>query len=88
MPSIKYDDNIDKHIMTFATLLSKSRLDKKSAVIIDIFRETLLVKLQSKIMNLKTPPTDLDGWYKWAKKINNTAKQTRVILGKPNRIQK
>ena len=41
---MKYDDNIDKHIMTFTTLLSESRLDKKSAVIIDIFRETLPVK--------------------------------------------
>ena len=59
---MKYDNNINKHITTFATLLSESRLDKKSAVIIDIFRETLPVKLQSKIMNLKSPPTDLDGW--------------------------
>ena len=42
---IKYDDNIDKHITMFATLLSKSRLDKKLAVIVDIFRETLPVKL-------------------------------------------
>ena len=85
---IKYDDNIDKHIMTFATLLSKSRLDKKSAVIVDIFRETRPVKLQSKIMNLETPPTGLDGWYKWAKKINNTAKWTRVILGKTQQNSK
>ena len=79
---IKYDDNIDKHITMFATLLSESCLDKKSAVIVDIFRETLPVKLQSKIMNLKTLPNDLDGWYKWAKKIDNTAKQTRAILEK------
>ena len=50
---MRYDDNIDKHIMTFATLLSESRLDKKSAVIVNIFRETLPVKLQSKILNSK-----------------------------------
>ena len=85
---MKYDNNINKHITTFATLLSESRLDKKSAVIIDIFRETLPVKLQSKIMNLKTPPTDLDGWYKWAKKIDNTAKWTRVILWKTQQNSK
>ena len=85
---MKYDDNIDKHIMTFATLLSESRLDKKSAVIVDIFRETLPVKLQSKIMNLETPPTDLDRWYKWVKKIDNTAKRTRVILGKTQQNSK
>ena len=71
---MKYDDDIDKHITTFATLLSESCLDKKSAVIVNIFRETLPVKLQSKIMNLETPPNDLDSWYKWAKKIDNSPK--------------
>ena len=85
---MKYNDDIDKHIMTFATLLSKSCLDKKSAVIVDIFRETLPVKLQSKIMNLETPPTDLNSWYKWAKKIDNTAKQTCIILGKTQQNSK
>ena len=39
-------------------------------------------------MNLETPSTDLDGWYKWAKKIDNTAKQTRVILGKTQQNSK
>ena len=39
-------------------------------------------------MNLKTSPTDLDGWYKWAKKIENTAKRTRVILGKTQQNSK
>ena len=85
---IKYDDDIDKHITTLATLLSKSRLDKKSAVIVDIFRETLPVKLQRKIMNLETPPNNLDGWYKWAKKIDNTAKQTHAVLGKTQQNSK
>ena len=36
---MNYDDNIDKHIMTFATLLSESQLDKKSAVIVDILEK-------------------------------------------------
>ena len=45
---IKYDDNIDKHITMFATLLSESCIDKRLAVIVDIFRETLPLKLQSK----------------------------------------
>ena len=72
----------------FATLLSKSCLDEKLAVIVNIFRETLPVKLQSKTMNLETPPNDLDGWYKWAKKIDNTVKQTRAILGKTQRNSK
>ena len=85
---IKYDDDIDKHITTFATLLSESHLIKKSAVIVNIFRETLPVKLQSKIMNLETPPNSLDGWYKWAKKFDNTAKWTCAILGKTQQNSK
>ena len=86
---MKYDNDINKHIMTFATLLSELCLDKKSAVIVDIFRETLPVKLQSKIMNLETPPNDLvDGWYKWAKKMDNTVKQTHAILGKTQQNSK
>ena len=85
---MKYDDDIDKHITTFATILSKSHLDKKSAIIVDIFRETLPVKLQSKIMNLETPPNDLDGWYKWAKKIDNRAKWTCMVLGKTQQNSK
>ena len=80
---MKYDDDIDKHITTFTTLLSNSCLDKKSAVIVNIFRETLSVKLQS-----KTPPNDLDGWYKWAKMINNMAKRTHAILGKTQQNSK
>ena len=39
-------------------------------------------------MNLETPPIDLDGWYKWVKKIDNTAKQTRIILGKAQQNSK
>ena len=85
---MKYNDDINKHIMTFTTLLSGLCLNNKLAVIFNIFREMLPVKLQSKIMNLETPPTDLDGWYKWAKKIDNTAKQTHVILGKTQQNSK
>ena len=39
-------------------------------------------------MNLETPPTDLDGCYKWVNKIDNTAKQTKVILGKTQQNSK
>ena len=79
---MKNEDEIDGHITHFATLLAESKLDKKSAVITDLFRETLPVRLQSRIMNLETPPTDLEGWYRKAKQIDNTAKRTRAILGK------
>ena len=78
---IKPEEDIDFHIMKYVTLLSESRLDKNSPAVVNFFRETLPVKLQVKIMNLETPPKDIDGWYKWAKKFDNTAKRTRAIIG-------
>ena len=33
-------------------------------------------------MNLENPPKDIDGWYKWTKQIDNTAKRTRAIIRK------
>ena len=68
--------------MKFVTPLSRSRLNKNSPAVVNFFREPLPVKLQVKIMNLENPPKDIDGWYKWAKQIDNTAKRTRAIIAK------
>ena len=79
---MKPEEDIISHIMKFVTLLSKSRLDKNLPVVVNFFRETLPIKLQIKTMNLENPPKDIDGWYKWAKQIDNTVKRTRAIVGK------
>ena len=79
---MKPDKDINSHITKFVTLLSESRLDKNSLAVVNFFKETLAVKLQVRIMNLENPPKDINGWYKWAKQIDNTAKRTRAIVGK------
>ena len=57
---IKPEEDIDFHITKFVTLLSESRLNKNSPAVVDFFRETLPIKLQVEIMNLKNPPKDID----------------------------
>jgi hypothetical protein len=43
---MKKDDSIDEHIAKFRMIVSESKLDKSSPVIIDFFRETLGFPLQ------------------------------------------
>jgi hypothetical protein len=43
---MKKDDSIDDHIAKFRMMVSESKLDKSSPVIIDLFRETLGMLLQ------------------------------------------
>src|SRR5271168_5648939 len=49
---MKKDDLIDKHIAKFRMMVSESKLDKSSPVIIDLFRETLSMPLQKQILTL------------------------------------
>ena len=58
---MKPEEDIDSHIMKFVTLLSESILDKNLPAVVNFFGETLLAKLQVKIMNLENPPKDIDG---------------------------
>jgi hypothetical protein len=46
MLQMKKDDLIDEHIAKFRMMVSKSKLDKSSTVIIDLFRKTLAMPLQ------------------------------------------
>src|SRR5271168_3230287 len=43
---MKKEDSIDEHIAKFRMMVSESKLDKSSPVIIDLFRETLSMPLQ------------------------------------------
>src|ERR1700678_4680563 len=63
---MKKEDSIDEHIAKFRMMVSKSKLDKSCAVIIDLFRETLAVPLQRRILTLESPPKKLEDWYDWA----------------------
>ena len=62
--------SIEEHVSNFKMLVTKSKLAKNDAVV-EYFRETLPVQLQTKIMSLPTPPTTLDEWYKWAIQLQN-----------------
>jgi hypothetical protein len=79
---MKRDDSIDEHIAKFKTLLSESRIDEKSLVVTDLFRETLTLPLQSRILTLEKPPTTLKEWYEWAMKIDHNWKRMREAVGR------
>ena len=55
---------------------------KESLSIINMFRETLPVNLQRKVMLLDVPPTKLEDWYKLASWVDNCYKKTQKMLGK------
>lgn len=55
-------DSIDEHIAKFKILLSSSKLDKDSLAVIDMFRSTLPIPLQSKLLDAERPPRTFDEW--------------------------
>ena len=59
---MKKEDSIDEHIAKFRMMVSESKLDKSSPVIIDLFRETLSMPLQKRILTLESPPKKLEDW--------------------------
>src|ERR1700678_4540928 len=79
---MKKDDSIDEHIAKFRMLVSESKLDKLSPVIIDFFRETLGFPLQRRIMTLENPPKKIDDWYKQATKLDHQWRRMQRIMGR------
>src|SRR5271168_3955177 len=84
---MKKDDSIDKHIAKLWMMVSESKLDKSSPVIIDLFREMLAMPLQRQILTLQSPPKKLEDWYKWATKLNHQWRRMMRILGRTNTNQ-
>ena len=76
------EESADEHIARFRTLLAESQLDSSSPIIIDMFRETLTIPLQKRIMNLENVPTTLDGWCESAQKHDHQWKRMRRITGR------
>jgi hypothetical protein len=73
--------SIEEHVSRFKMLVTKSRLAKNDAVV-EYFRESLPVPLQTKIMSLPTPPTTLDDWYKWAIQFQNNFIRMQSAISK------
>jgi hypothetical protein len=73
--------SVEEHVSKFKMLVTKSKLAKNDAVV-EYFRETLPIPLQTKIMSLPTPPTDLDDWYKWAITLQNNFLRMKSAISK------
>jgi Ty3 transposon capsid-like protein/Zinc knuckle len=78
---LKTDGSIDEHIAKFKILVNKSQIERESAVMVDLFRETLTPTLQRRILMLEVPPRDLKGWYDWASRLDNQFKRAQRIMG-------
>ena len=72
---------IEEHVAKFKMLVTKSKLAKNDAVV-EYFRESLPIPLQRNIMSLPTPPTDLNGWYEWAVKLQNNFMRMKNAISK------
>src|ERR1700678_3238402 len=84
---MKKDDSIDEHIAKFRMMVSESKLDKSSPVIIDLFCETLAMPLQKQILTLKSPPKKLEDWYEWATKLDHQWRRMMRIMEQTNTNQ-
>src|SRR6202522_4446376 len=85
---MKKDDSIDEHIAKFRMLVSESKLDKSSPVIIDFLRETLGFPLQRRVMTLENPPKKIDDWYEWATKLDHQWRRMQKIMGRTQTTQR
>jgi hypothetical protein len=73
--------SIEEHVSKFKMLVTKSKLAKNDAIV-EYFRESLPLALQTKIMSLPTPPTTLDDWYKWAIQFQNNYIRMQSAIAK------
>jgi hypothetical protein len=75
------NSSIEEHVSKFKMLVTKSKLTKNDAVV-EYFRESLPIALQRNIMTLSEPPTNLDGWYDWAVKLQNNFIRMKSAISK------
>lgn len=73
--------SIEEHVSKFKMLVTRSKLAKNDAVV-EYFRETLPIPLQRNVMSLSVPPTNLDGWYEWAVKLQNNFLRMKNAISK------
>ena len=76
---MKQEDSIDDHVATFKTLVNRSKLDATSPVVIDMFRESLPPRLQTRILTLENAPKTLDNWYDQAVKLDHLWRRMKAI---------
>jgi len=76
---MKGDDSVDDHVAKFKMMVAGSKIEKDSPVLIDLFRETLPIPLQRRILTLEKPPTELEKWYEWTIKLHHQWKRMQRI---------
>ena len=76
------DNSIEDHNARFKMLVSKSRLDKESPVVVDYYRETLNIPLQQRILSLENLLKKLDDWYEWVSRLDNNWRRTQRIMAR------
>jgi len=78
------DVPIDEHIAKYKMLVTKAKLKEENPVVIDLFRESLSLSLQRRLLTLEKPPKTLKDWYEWASRLDNNYKRMQRILGRTN----
>jgi hypothetical protein len=67
----KKNESINKHIVKFKMLATKSKIDTLNPLTIELFKETLPWGLTLELMKLETPLKTIDDWYEWAATIDH-----------------
>src|SRR5277367_885065 len=79
---MKIGDSVDDHVSKFKMLVSESGLGDTSAAVTDLFRESIPIPLQRRILTLEKPPKTLGEWYDWATKLDHSWKRMQRITGR------
>src|SRR5271168_846791 len=79
---MKIGDSVDDHISKFKMLVSESGLGTTSAAVTDLFRESIPIPLQRRILTLENSPKTLEDWYEWATKLDHSWKRMQRITGR------
>jgi len=76
------DKTADEHNAVFKTLLTQSKIPKDASTTIDLYRDSLTIPLQRRIMTLENVPETLENWYKWSAKLDHNFRKMQRVVGK------
>ena len=68
---MKMGSFIDEHIARFKLLAAAAKINPNHTLTIELFKETLILALRTRMMNLETPLKTLDDWYTWVIRLDH-----------------
>ena len=77
---IKMGSSIDEHIARFKLLAAPTEINPNHALTIELFKETLIPALRTRMINLETPLKTLDDWYMWAIRLDYQHHKSRRAI--------